>query len=327
MGLAEADAAGPLDDPQGLAHALEPVLRAHTEGRLGPIEFFRSPWQRGGAATGLSLWTPAQGQAIPVFVKLPVGPVEFRWTTRLAQRAARDPCPPTPRVLASGNELGGYDLAWLITERFDDHPIAKDPTPESLHHLLEATHRFHTLAGPAEGLERPPKSPDFAWLTHKSRDAAREGAIPEAQRWNEALKKATRALPQILARWQARPIDTWCHGDVHPGNAMRRADEPDSCVLIDLALVHPGSWIEDALYLERQFWGHTDRLHGIKPLTELARLRREAGLPTGSAYPDLANVRRALAAMAAPAMLDREGHPAYLHGALETLERVLPQIH
>lgn len=56
----------------------------------------------------------------------------------------------------------------------------------------------------------------------------------------------------LLRRWSTRRLNAWCHGDLHGGNALRRAD--GSCVLIDLALIHPGHWLEDALYLERVCW-------------------------------------------------------------------------
>jgi hypothetical protein len=94
---------------------------------------------------------------------------------------------------------------------------------------------------------------------------------------------------------------------------------------VDLALVHPGHWLEDALYLERQYWGHTELLHGIKPVSLIAKYRRERGLPTDENYADLAVVRRVLMAACAPALVDREGNPKYLHAALEVIERFLPQ--
>ena len=53
------------------------------------------------------------------------------------------------------------------------------------------------------------------------------------------------------------------------------------CVLIDLALVGPGCWIEDALYLERLFWGQEDQLFGMDPLGTLASTR-QAIVPNGS---------------------------------------------
>src|SRR2546421_544761 len=79
--------------------------------------------------------------------------------------------------------------------------------------------------------------------------------------------------------------------DNHGSSNGQAADSPPKhpCVLIDLALVHSGHWMEDALYLERQFWGHEPLLHGVKPLPMLAKLRRERGLPTDDHYSELAN--------------------------------------
>jgi hypothetical protein len=132
-----------------------------------------------------------------------------------------------------------------------------------------------------------------------------------------------------MARWRARPIDTWCHGDLHGHNAMRRRlreGQAGRCVLIDLALVHPGCWIEDALYLERLFWARRDHLHGVRVVQTLGRFRRELGLATVENASDLANVRRVLMAATAPAFLSTEGHPAHLAAALELLERLLPVV-
>jgi len=121
-------------------------------------------------------------------------------------------------------------------------------------------------------------------------------------------------------------LDTWCHGDVHPGNVLRRG-EHGQLVLIDLGLVHPGHWIEDALYLERQYWGHEDWLGGVKPVSILGRLRREAGLPMDGDYGELANIRRVMMAACVPAVVDREGsNTKYLRHALDLIERLLPQI-
>lgn len=121
------------------------------------------------------------------------------------------------------------------------------------------------------------------------------------------------------------PLNTWCHGDFHGGNAMRRFGATRGCVLIDLALVHPGHWLEDALYLERQFWAKPELLHGIKPVTVLGRLHRERGMPDPG-YVDLANIRRVLMASTALSFVSAEGHPKYLHACLETVEKLLPQL-
>jgi hypothetical protein len=84
--------------------------------------------------------------------------------------------------------------------------------------------------------------------------------------------------------------------------------------------------MEDALYLERQFWGHSHLLGGVKPVSVLAALRRAAGLHNDDHYPELANIRRILMAACAPAMMQREGNAKYLHTALEMIETLLPQV-
>lgn len=366
------------EDADGLAHMLEPVLRDHCGGRLGPIEWFRSQWQRGGAATGFSLWSFENGGCVPVLVKLPVGPVEYRWTSRLGKvddaSWAEGAGLPVPRVVACGTEVGGYDLAWVVVERLSGSPLGRNGShlvEQDVRDMLEAVVEFQSRAVAAHPVDakaaRSVKEPDWEALIERGREGARDHVIANAPRWSEALRQVGRALPGLLKTWHARPINAWCHGDVHPGNAMRRTKESGSptlpggengfaigggaplgstvaeregelageggCVLIDMALVHPGHWLEDALYLERQFWGHEQYLHGIKPVSELARLRRERGMSGGGSgggaaedgdYAHLACVRRVLAAACAPALIEREGNPKYIHAALEVVEKFLP---
>jgi aminoglycoside phosphotransferase (APT) family kinase protein len=181
-------------------------------------------------------------------------------------------------------------------------------------------------------VKRQPEHPDWEAQIERARRIARESALPEAHHWKESVRKVQRALPHLTALWASRPIDTWCHGDLHPGNAMHRAGRHhhatgrDPCVLIDLALVHSGHWIEDAVYLERQFWAKPEGLFGVHTVTLMARCRRELGLKTEGDYGMVANLRRVLMAACAPAHLAAEGNPKYLHAALETIDRVLPQV-
>lgn len=326
----------PVGDPQTLAAALAPALREACGGRLGEIEWFRSTWQRGGAATGFAQWTERDGRTLPVVVKLPVGPREHRWAMLLgAAETDTMPTPaherPVPRVVTGGNSLDGYDLGWLVMERLDGHTLSHAIDRAAIEELLRTAARFHALAEQARPVEGPPPERDWGSLIARSREALRahEVEIGDAQRWNEALKKVQRALPMLEAAWRARPLDTWCHGDLHPGNAMRRSGSdgrPGPCVLLDLAFVHAGSWVEDAVYLERQFWGHEDRLDGIKPVSTLAKCRRELGLRTDGDYGTLASIRRVLMAGCVPGVAAHEGTPAYAAAALGIIERILPQI-
>lgn len=326
----------PRGDAHDLAVLLGPILQRVCDGRLGLIEWFRSAHQRGGAATGFSTWKVNPSHILPVLVKLPVGPCEHRWTASLGtcevsqweERWSR--ALPTPRVIASGTELGGYDLGWLVMERLTGSHLPQMLDESSAHDLLEATADFQAAAIRSAPLTERPKPPEWERTLDRVRELGRAGGFPEAQRWNEAVRKVRKALPRLRQRWESRSINSWCHGDLHPGNALRRAsadegsDRRHGCVLIDLALVHAGHWVEDALYLERQYWGHEKQL-GLKPVPTLARLRRDRGLPADDDYGELAMVRRVLMAACAPALLDREGSPRYLHAALEIVERCLPQ--
>ncbi len=327
--------------PEGssLGPLLEDAIRHACNDRLSRIAWFRSDWQRGGGSTGFATFTTDAGEPTPVVVKLPVGSIEYRWTATLGRHDHSKPCdhfPPTPRIYAAGEALNGYDLAWLVMERLPGDPIAAALSAQCIADLMQATARWHAaavkVAQPSPEEAGPTLKHDWEKLITRSRDVAKRGSIEHAQHWNVVLKDVHRALPTMLMRWDARPINTWCHGDLHPGNVMRRS--PDAagpqgtprCVLIDLALVHPGHWIEDALYLERVRWGHPHHLFGINAISALSAARRELGLDSTGDYGLLANTRRVLAAAGAPAMMEREGNPRYVQFALDTIHKLLPMV-
>jgi hypothetical protein len=324
-------------EAESLGSMLGPALIRECAGRLADLAWFRSTWQRGGAATGFARWRGDDGREVHAVVKFPVGPTEHKWTTRLgavepARWGSHDALSlPTPRMLAAGESLGGHDLAWIVCERLDGHTLGSEWSRQSLEDLIRATAMLQGLACRAEQVTGP-STADFDWehVIAESRQVARTGEMPESQRWNEALRRTQKALPNVVARWQARGLNSWCHGDVHPGNAMRRAGAEETpargCVLIDLALMHPGHWVEDAVYLERQFWSRPELLHGVQPVSALARCRRELGLGADGDYGMVANLRRVLMAACVPAQLNHDGSPRYVHAALETLERLLPQV-
>lgn len=328
-----------LSDTHSLTVALEPVLRKACDDRLGEIEWFRSAWQRGGAATGFAKFRLGDS-TIDVVVKLPVGPDELRWTAALGEieHAEWDGhdgvCKPTPRVAAWGTELGGYDLGWLVVERLNGQLLSSKLDPEAVQDVLRVAADFHDAAAKARPrIDETPRPTNWDELVGRSREMTKSGGLAESQHWNETLKKVQKALPVLAARWASRAVNTWCHGDLHPGNTMHRLGDADGeaagrhgCVLVDLALVHPGHWVEDALYLERQYWGHAELLHGIKPVSALAKIRRDRGLPTDDRYAEVAMVRRVLMAACAPAFVEREGNPKYLHAALELIDQTLPQV-
>lgn len=321
-------------DSHQLGATLAPALVQACSGKLADIAWFHSTWQHGGAATGFAVWRTGSRE-IPVLVKLPVGPVEHQWTSSLGvcdsenfEESCSHSC--TPRVLASGTELGGYDLAWLVVERLPGGALTHGLTEKDVGDLLSAATDFHAAAARCRPPAEAPAPPKWDEILERSRECTRKGVIAESQRWNEAVKKVQKALPALKARWAARPVNTWCHGDLHPGNAIRRAPladgSPGRCVLIDLAMVHSGHWVEDGVYLERLYWGRSEQLCGVKPVSFLAKLRRERGLPLENSYADLAAIRRVLMAACVPVYAAREGHPKYTHAALETLENTLPAV-
>lgn len=319
-------------DASQLASSLEPTLRSVCGDRLSRVQWFRADWQRGGAATGYATYTLEDGSAAEAVVKLPVGPTEYRWTTALGSADAASEGadnPPTPRVYASGTELGGYDLAWLVIERLDGPPLSREMSRAGLDGMLASLVEWYARTQGVAPVAGRAEEPDWQALLSRARQSARDAGIPEAQRWNEQIRAVQRALPRILHRWTNRPITVWCHGDPHPANALRRsANEQDGegkrWVLIDLALVHPGHWVEDAVYLERLYWGRKEALDGIKPVSALGRLMRKRGLAGGEDHNELAAARRVLTAACSPAFLHREGDPRHLHAALEVIETQLP---
>ena len=322
----------PTEDTLALGASLGPTIRDACRGCLGEIEWFRSTWQRGGAATGNAMWTSPGGRALPVMVKAPVGPVEFAWTSRLGSVDAEawdagEP-PPTPRVLAGAESLGPYDLGWLVVERLPGRPLATSVDRAALEELLRASVRFQALAGDAAPLGRPPAGPDWYGAIELARRVAAAGDIPDAQRWNNALRRVQKILPRLLELWAGRRINAWCHGDLHAGNAMWRPgpDGASSVALIDLALIHSGHWSEDAVYLQRQYWGREEILEGLKPVGFVSKYRKQMGLEVEAGYGPLVRIRRALAAATAPAQLEVDSSAVYVAASLATLEELLPAL-
>lgn len=324
----------------GLVRSLAPALRAAvgeaTGGELSEIEWFSSAWQHGGADTGLATLRLGGAEA-GVFVKLPMGPREHTWTTRLGEWpvesfvSGRACDAPTPRVIASGRSLGHYDLAWAVTERFGGDPVGSALCKADVLDLMRAAASFQKRALDVQEVGTRPPSPDWDAAAEMSRARLNECGIAEPQRWNEALKRVQKALPRLKMTWATREVNAWCHGDLHPGNAMRREPDRDggdgqrgAIALVDLGEVHAGHWVEDALYLEHLFWGRAEKLFKVKPVGALARERKKLGLACVDGYAEVADAKRVLTAACVPGNYPGEGDAVYCAGALETLERLLP---
>ena len=167
-------------------------------------------------------------------------------------------------------------------------------------------------------------------LLGRARDACEVTHIEGEREWIDLIERVRGGLEDLLGIWRSREMDTWCHGDLHPGNVMIRCDETcpeDRCgVLLDLALVHPGHWVEDALYLERLYWGREDALRGLSPIEALARHRRALGMHADEMDERLADVRRVLMGATSPAFLKQENDRVYLAAALQNVRKILPEL-
>ena len=145
-----------------------------------------------------------------------------QFASRIAKAAELKPV----YLIAGGFELGAYDFAWLVMERFPGQPVGNAKLEQSdVWSLFEVAAEFHAAAV----LERPvdttrcPADPDWRALLARAERQVEAGSMEHPGRWRSALAQVQEALPELLARWAARPIDTWCHRDIHAHNAMRRA--------------------------------------------------------------------------------------------------------
>lgn len=305
-----------------LGPSLEPQLKEACNDALSDVRWFRTDWQRGGAATAYAKFNNPDRGTLDAVIKLPVGPREYRFLSGLADTDA-----PTPRVVRHGLELAGYDLAWVVMERLPGNPLSDRINKTTIQQLAEAAARFQHRSGEKWPLTQAENPFNWEFLLDKAKQAIKTNHPKEEPQWAALIKHTQRVLPALVAKWNARPINTWCHGDLHPGNAMDRPEGspwgPPGVVLLDFAEAHPGHWVEDAVYLERQFWGKPEALDGAKPLSLLAKARRALALDCSDDYATVANIRRLLMAAVAPAFMHREGGPKYLHAAREIAERLL----
>lgn len=313
---------------ESLGISLGPALHDACGGRLGHIEWFVSPWQHSGAATGRTWWRLPSGAVVPAIVKAPVGYREWYWSTHLGgcnPMQWDDPqnkASPVPRVLSSGIELGGYDIAWLVMERILGESVAQRMGSSALERLFASAAALHRAAADIKAPTPDDRADPPAWhrLVERARSACEDNPqLPGQQAWLTQLDRVARVLDRVIEVWEGRPTATWCHGDLHPGNAVLRDQGSGDAVLLDLGLIHAGHWVEDALYLERLYWGRPEVLEGICPVSCLGAQRARLGLAIGDDDATYANARRLLMAATSPGFLAQEGDPRYLAAALERL--------
>lgn len=304
---------------RGLATSLAPILAEVCENRLSSIHWFKTDWQRGGAATGRAQFEGENGPS-EVVVKLPVNQRELTWTRRLQPIDTTDDDPVVPRLFASGAELNGYDLAWIVIERFPYGPLGRAWDDHHVNRMADAIARFHRTSS-VFTVDQCPSPEDWHGLLEKARRSVTDNQLEPRKQWRQALKIVHDKLDCLLREWRSREMNQWLHGDAHLANAMARRDGNGCPVaLIDLAEIHAGHWIEDAVYLERQLWGRPDLMKKHKPVKAVAAARKRHGLPVETEYPRLAMVRRTLLAATAPSFLATEGSPKHLETCLRWLE-------
>ncbi len=306
---------------QGIQHydgpfgaALQPVLVDACDGELTDISWFRTDWQRGGAATAYAKLKSGEAQ-VEVVVKMPIPPGELAWLNRLQH--VEDVA---PKVYASGATLGGYDIAWVVMEKLPHGPIGSAWGGAAFDLTVDAIGRFYAAASevPNDGAVKPKDYDDFL---KRARENVKRHSLPEEQRWHAALKRAHKKLPKWLDIWKDRATNHWLHGDLHLANAMTRVPAPDGpALLFDYAETRCGHWVTDAVYLEHQYWGRKERLEGRKICSMIAKARKKHGLSVEADWPQLAEVKRALLAMCTPVAIHRVADANHVHAALEMLE-------
>ncbi len=331
----------PATVPKQLGETFAPLLQECCGHRLGKIAWFRTDWQRGGARTGRASFTLVnatggtdvtntenqdEGRTVQAVVKIPVRPMEYIWNQRM-QPDEEDEHGITALTYAAGVELGGYDLAWIVMERFPEGPLFGLKRKDAMELMADAATRFHRRGTRFE-IDRPMVTEDWHSLFDRARESVRRNLADNQQRWRAALKTTQKKAEKLIGTWDSRPCTGWIHGDLHPANAMSRSTNPDDpAMLIDLAEVRPGHWIEDAVYLERLYWVKKSYLEKHPPVQLIKKRHKELNLnDTDHDITMLADVRRALLAATAPAFLKSEGNPVYLTACLEILEQVLQRI-
>ncbi len=324
-GMGQSELPQELAGIDGLGDRFAALLHEACGGRLGPISWFRTDWQRGGARTGRSTFRTDEGGEASVVIKIPIGPTELLWNQRL-QPNERDAYGITARLFACGQSLGNYDLVWIVMERFPEGPLFALKRPDAIDLMADAAARFYWRASdfvPQGELRRE----DWNGHFNRAREQCQTNSLPEMQRWNKVLKSAQKRLDAWVDEWRGRASGGWCHGDLHPANAMSRSNQPkDPAMLIDLAEVRPGHWLEDAVYLERLFWVRPERLADRSPVKLIAKKRAERGLRNDENYLRLADIRRVLLAGSAPAFLKTEGNPLVLKANLDVLEETMGRL-
>lgn len=231
----------------------------HLAGRL--VELRLAPRPEHTRALYLTGRDAATGLA--VFVKMNVSPWELHWMRALGAQVSDL----VPQVLASGAQLGGYAVAWLVLERVPYQLLDDEWGDRRFDLLAEAAVSFQVAA---QGIDR--------------RFTGMEG-FHSTKGWIEQGLRAGCPGPiaRVLERlhrdwdWVARTCSLEvCFGDLTPVNALSRTPPPggESALLIDpIPRVAPWAW--DGAYCQ-SIAANSD----VRMIHRIAERRRRRGLHT-----------------------------------------------
>jgi hypothetical protein len=237
---------------------------APTAGRLIELQLEPRPEH----TRSLFLTGTDSATGMPAFVKLNISPWELYWMRALGAHAPDL----APRVLASGEQLGGYELRWLVLEKVP-YRLSQAWGERTYDLLAEAAVRFHMAA----------QSIDRRFTGIECLDAT--------QRWIElGLREGCpgpliRVLERLQHDWDWVTITCGlevCFGDLTPVNALCHTPPPDGeCALLIDPIPRVAPWAWDAAYCQT-ISANSD----VRMVHRMAEIRRQCGLhaPEG---PDL----------------------------------------
>lgn len=167
-------------------------------------------------------------------LKLNVSDAEAGWSTVVSSKDLDL----APRTYGSGT-LADTSIRWLLQERVGGRVGTSRGDNEV---MMDAGARFHRLGREAVGPAAPGGHPeDAAQLGDELWAASRTPGAPAA-----AALLAERASEDWARLLNVVSID-WCHGDLHPGNVVRRA--PDAPGLLIGFNPRRAPWVFDAGWL------------------------------------------------------------------------------
>lgn len=177
-----------------------------------------------------SLLYSAELDGREVILKLDVTERALYWTRTLSEH-----CPTiSPKVIASGDQLGALEVRWLVMERLEALP----DVAAQLVDAVKASVAVH-LAAPLVDLSLAYDVGQAAirgWLQRAAADSAPQGT--------------SQLLNTLDTDWlclDAQCASTLAFGDLHAGNVMARDD--GSVVLID-PIPRVAPWLFDAAYAQ-----------------------------------------------------------------------------